>query len=68
MKIVKELFSSKKFIAMLAGILFMIVNKFGLNIDEDTVTKILGLIATYIVGQSIADVGKEKEKIKVGKK
>ena len=59
----KDLFSSKKFLVMLAGIVVMIADKIGLNLDPDLVNKMLGLMGAYIIGQGIADHGKEKAKV-----
>lgn len=55
----RDLFGSKKFVAALAGVVFVAVNKLGLGIDENTVLAIIGLIASYVIGQGIADNGKE---------
>lgn len=64
MKIMIELFKSKKFLAALAGAAVVVLNKaIGLELPEADVLKILGVIASYIVGQGIADHGKEKAKI-----
>jgi hypothetical protein len=65
--LIKELFSSKKFVVMLAAALFAVANKVGLNVSEDLVNQIVGLAAAFIVGQGIADAGKEKAKIEVPK-
>lgn len=62
--IVKELLASKKFLAALAGAAVVVLNKaIGLELPEADVLKILGVIASYIVGQGIADHGKEKAKV-----
>lgn len=67
MKIIKELFGSKKFCVMLAAALFAIANKAGLNISEDLVNQIVGLAAAFIVGQGIADAGKGAKQVEAGK-
>ena len=59
LQIVKDLFSSKKFLVMLSGIVITVASKLGLNIDPNTLNQILAIIAAYIVGQGIADHGKE---------
>ncbi len=67
--IVKELFKSKKFLAAIAGAAVVVLNKaIGLEIPETDVLKILGVVASYIVGQGIADHGKEKAKIEMPSK
>lgn len=63
MIVLKDMFSSKKFLVMLAGIIVMAADKLGLNLDPDFVNKLLGLMAMYILGQGIADHGKEKAKV-----
>lgn len=64
MLLLKNLFSSKKFLAMLSGIIGIVALKvFKVNLDATTVGEIVGLIAMYIGGQSISDAGKEAAKI-----
>lgn len=62
MEVLKELFRSKKFLASLTGIILIVTNKIGFDLDQETVTLIVGLIAAYVVGQGVADLGKEKLK------
>ncbi|MCB0509694.1 MAG: hypothetical protein KDC82_02945 [Bacteroidetes bacterium] len=64
MKVLKEVFGSKKFLAGLGGIIAVLLHKF-FNIPEDTTMQIVGLIASYIIGQGLADFGKEKAKIEM---
>ena len=64
MTLIRSLFGSKKFLAMLTGIIGLVALKvFKLNLDSTTVAEIVGLIAVYIGGQSVADAGKEAAKI-----
>ena len=58
--VLKSLLSSKKFLATLVGIIVTLVAKIGWDVPEETVTKLVGLLASYVVGQGIADAGKEK--------
>ncbi len=59
----KVLLSSKKFLVSLSGVLFVLLNQIsGLNIPEATVIQVVGLLAAYVVGQGIADKGKEAVK------
>ncbi len=67
MDVVRALFSSKKFVAMLAGLVATLVAKIGLESDEATVTQIVSLVAVYIGGQGLADMGKEKAKAESAK-
>ncbi len=64
--ILKALFSSKKFLVMLAGIILAVANKLGLDLDPELVNQILALVGVYIVGQGIADRGKEAAKLANG--
>lgn len=59
----RQLFSSKKFIVMIAAIVVAIAGKLGLNLDPDLVQQIVYLAMAYIVGQGIADHGKEAAKV-----
>jgi uncharacterized membrane protein (DUF441 family) len=61
--ILAALFGSKKFIALLAGILVWLAGKSGLALTSADVTPVLYLIGTYIGGQALADIGKEKAKV-----
>lgn len=64
MSLIKSLFGSKKFLAMLTGIIGIVALKvFKISLDATTVGEIVGLVAVYIGGQSVADVGKEAAKI-----
>ena len=50
----------------MAAILVVIANSAGLTaLSESTLMMILGVIGTFIVGQGLADLGKEKAKIEV---
>jgi len=63
MDVLAELFRSKKFVAMLAGLIAMLVAKIGWQLDEATITQAVSLVGVYIGGQALADLGKEKAKI-----
>jgi hypothetical protein len=54
-----EAAGSKKAIASITGIAVVGLKAIGVNIPEDSVLQIVGLIMAYVVGQGIADVGKE---------
>lgn len=55
----KGLFTSKKFIAAVVAVLVAIGTRYGLNLDPETVGVIIAPIVAYIVGQGMADRGKE---------
>ncbi len=59
----KALLSSKKFVAALIGALVWLGGKVGLNVDTETMAGIVGPIAAYVLGQGIADSGKEAAQI-----
>ena len=58
------LFTSKKFVASLAGVIVGLIAQLGLDLDQQAVATILAPLMAYIVGQGIADHGKEREKFK----
>ena len=62
----KNLFSSKKFVAAFIAVVVAVLAEFGLDIDPQTLMTILSPLMVYIVGQGIADHGKEKAKIETG--
>ena len=57
-----DLLKSKKFQASLVGLIVAMVGRIGLNLDEQALLTVLSPILTYIVGQAMADIGKEKAK------
>lgn len=59
----KELLKSKKFQAAVVGLVVAILSHFGLDVDNATVMTILSPILAFILGQGIADAGKEAMKI-----
>lgn len=66
LEVLKELLGSKKALTAIAGIILAIASRYGLNVPEELVQDIVQLLSVYIVGQGIADHGKEAEKIKAG--
>lgn len=62
---IKKLFSSRKFLVMLAaGVGLLITKIFKVQVDPDTILQFVIVISSYIVGQSIADFGKGAEQVK----
>lgn len=59
----KDLFSSKKFLLTLAGILAYVAGRLGLNLSTEQLLPVLGLIAVLIGAQGVADHGKEAAKV-----
>jgi hypothetical protein len=58
MNIFKQLFNSKKFYAALTAALIIIFSD-GLGLTEDQAHSIVQTIMAYLIGQGIADNGKE---------
>ena len=56
------LLTSKKAQAALAGMVVAIALRLGINVDVETVLTIISPIIAYIIGQGIADAGKEAAK------
>ena len=63
MSMLKTLLSSKKFIAAAIGVLVALVAKLGIELDTRDVLAIISPILAYVLGQGIADHGKERVKI-----
>jgi hypothetical protein len=63
MNVVKDMLASKKFIAVLVTIAVWVGGRFGFEVDELTLTPVFAALAAYILGQGIADHGKEAAKI-----
>ncbi len=59
----RDMFASKKFLVALTAVLVAIGAKVGLNVGNDVLLPVVALVASYIVGQGIADSGKEKAKV-----
>jgi hypothetical protein len=55
----KGLLTSKKFIAAIVAVIVAIGARYGLQLDPPTVGVIVSPIIAYIVGQGMADRGKE---------
>jgi hypothetical protein len=63
MKMLKELWASKKFRAAIAGMAVVLLST-TVGLPEDQAEQLVQIIMFYIVGQGLADVGKEAEKLK----
>lgn len=61
------LFLSKKVTALLAGLVLLGAKKLGLDITDDEAAAAVALLSSYLVGQGIADAGKERAKIEAAK-
>ena len=57
----KQFWHSKKFWAALIAVTVPIVNHFyGLGLTQEVVVQVVGPISAYILGQGLADLGKNK--------
>lgn len=61
--LLRELLLSKKFIAAVAGVIVGLAAKKGLAWDTETVAVIISPLVAYVVGQGVADRGKEAAKV-----
>ncbi len=58
-----DILKSKKFQAALVSLVVMIAAKAGFDLDEAALLTIISPLLTYIAGQGLADIGKEKAKV-----
>ena len=65
-KAIKDLLASKKFLVTLVAIIVAVGGKFGLDLNTETVISIVGPLMGFVLGQGLADFGKEKAKIEAG--
>jgi len=61
--VLKDLLSSKKFVAMLVAIAVFVAGRFGLDVDPATLDHVFAAILVYVGAQGVADHGKEAAKI-----
>ena len=62
----KQMLQSKKAIAMIGGIIVAAAGHIGLDLPPEDVTGLLAPVLAYIVGQGVADHGKEKARMEKG--
>lgn len=58
-----NLFGSKKFVAAVVSFVAMLTGRLGLNIPMEDLVPVVGPFWLYIVGQALADHGKERAKV-----
>lgn len=58
MKLVRELLSSKKFLAMLSAIVVYVVGRVGLDISPEALAPVWQAILVFVGAQGVADLGK----------
>lgn len=67
MSVLKKLLSSRKFVVMLLGMLGAVCARLGLPEEaaDQVAMTIVVLAGTYVGAQGMADLGKEREAVKV---
>ena len=66
MQALKDMMRSKKAIAMIVGLVVSLAGKYGLEIPTEELTALLSPLLAYILGQGLADIGKERARIANG--
>jgi len=66
MNVLKQLLSSKKLVAAAIGVIVAAGGRLGLDLSTEDVALIVGPIVAFILGQGIADHGKEAAKVERG--
>lgn len=59
LSVLLDLLSSKKAIVAIGAVVVMIAGHYGFALPSEDATKIAGLAAAYVIGQGVADHGKE---------
>lgn len=63
----KDLFSSKKFIVLLVSLIVYLASRFGLEVKQSELEPLIAMVGAWLVGQGISDAGKGAAKMpKVG--
>lgn len=65
MKVIKEIFSSKKFVTGIVSAIVAALAHFGFNVNEEALLVVLSPVMAAIAGQAYADGKGQKEKIKL---
>ena len=61
MAVIKEMLTSKKFLAALLAAIVWIAGRFGAHLDYDALMGAVTPLWLYVVGQALADHGKSAE-------
>jgi len=59
LKMFKDLVSSKKAMVAAAAVLTLLAGKLGIELPPETANQIAGVAIAYLLGQGLADIGKE---------
>ena len=63
--LLKQILTSKKAWAAIVACLVWCLGRFGWDVPAAELLPVIGILCTFIAGQALADVGKEKAKIEV---
>lgn len=63
MSVIVEMLGSKKFVAGIVGVLVAGAARIGWHLDVDAIMAILSPLIAAILGQGVADLGKERAQI-----
>jgi hypothetical protein len=63
-RVLRDFLSSKKGLALIAGVLGIAASRLGLNISPEDLEKFVQLIMGYLIAQSVADFGKSAERLR----
>lgn len=63
LNMLKTLLTSKKFMAMVSGLIVVLLAKLKFEVDPTTIAELVAMVVAFILGQGVADSGKEAAKI-----
>jgi hypothetical protein len=62
-ELLKQILTSKKAWATIAAILVWVLGRVGWDVDAEELLPVVGALCAFVVGQALADVGKEAKKL-----
>ena len=65
-KAIKQILGSKKALVAILSAAVWIGGRFGLDLDIEELLPAVAPLWAYVIGQGVADVGKERAKIEAG--
>lgn len=61
--VLKQILTSKKALVTLAAVIVWALAQAGVAVTPEQVLPLLGVLASFVVGQGLADIGKEAKKV-----
>lgn len=61
--VLKQILTSKKALATLAAVIAWALAQAGVGVTPEQILPLLGVLASFVVGQGLADIGKERAKV-----